>query len=213
MFTYVILDNLPAVPEHFEKIVQDIVATEDVSPTRKVDLYDPKVISSQNMLPGYQARELIINGEKIRSTQSMRFSLGDEWNNWIIENINPEAANIAAGVAFTTGSRYHGAHCDGARNYVLMYVLDQGGPNVETVFYQEQGRPLFNPRTKAIDTYWVSDYSQLTEIERVCFPKKKWVLLNTRILHGVENIETTRIVYQVGFNKNIYFPDDNANLI
>ena len=213
MFTYIILDNLPAVPDKFESIVDQLLVSEDVSPTQKVTQNDSRIISSPGMPPGYQSRELIINKEKIMSTQSMRFNMGEEWTQWAIKNIHQEAAEIPPGVAFTTGSKYHGAHCDGARNYILFYILNPGGKSVDTVFYREKGHPIFRPRTKLIDTYWVNDYDQLEEIERVSFPERTWILLNGRILHGVEGIETTRIAYQVGFNQNIYFTDNNANSI
>jgi hypothetical protein len=208
MFTYVILDNLPQVPEKFEENIQHLLDTENFSSDGKVYEGDSLIQNSAGLTKN---RELLIHGEKFKSVHSVRFDMGDEWRQWVAENIHPNIELNMQGVAFTTGGRYHGAHADATRNYALIYVIDSGGKNVNTVFYQEKNQPLLRPRTLAVDRLTVDDYSLLDEFEKVNFPTKKWVLINTRIIHGVENIEKIRIAYQIGFDKNIWFTDrENA---
>jgi hypothetical protein len=213
MFTYVVLDNLPSVPDKFKEVVTDLLAKEDLSPYRDYEKGDNIQNTAGTIVPGYQNRQLLINGKSITSTQSLRFNINEEWIKWIQDNIYADAEVTSSGIAVTHGSRYHGPHCDATRNYALIYLLDAGGDNVETVFWQEHGYPIVRPRVSAADQLFVSDYSHLTEIDRVCYPVNKWVLMNTRILHGVENIESTRIAYQVKLIKNIFFTDQFADLI
>jgi hypothetical protein len=207
MFTYVVLDHLPPVPDKFKKVVTDLLAKEDLSPYRDYEKSNNIQNTAGTIVPGYQNRQLLINGKSITSTQSMRFNIGEEWIDWIRANIYPDAELSSSGVSVTTGSRYHGAHCDATRNYALIYLIDPGGDNVETVFWQEHGHPIVRPRINNVDQLFVSDYNYLTEIDRVRFPANRWVLMNTRILHGVENIDATRIAYQVKVTKNIFFTD------
>ena len=83
----------------------------------------------------------------------------------------------------------------------MLYLLDSGGPNTETVFYEEEGKPIVRTERQAV----CNDFSKLRVLERVKFPLGKWVLLNAMCLHGVENIDTLRISFQVSINNNIWF--------
>ena len=91
MFTYVILDNLPAIPEKFLGIVSEIraEAAASLDPERRDNLIDNKhtVQNSIVLTAQYRTRLLKINGEETPSTYSMRFSMGDEFNQWINKNI------------------------------------------------------------------------------------------------------------------------------
>lgn len=219
MFTYVILDHLPKVPIRFLSTVDEIVEENRSSfdPSRRNDLIDNKhkVQNSIVLTPQYRTRMLEIDGSQIPSTYPMRFSMGKEFNTWINKNIYPPEISpgewgltLVPGKKDPGGSGYHGAHLDSSRNYVLMYILDLGGDSVLTSFYKEDNKPFYRMRLVDSDPLTINNYSQLTEIDSACFPSHTWVLLNGRILHGVSNIETTRIAFQIGVEKNIFFNDD-----
>jgi NAD(P)-dependent dehydrogenase (short-subunit alcohol dehydrogenase family) len=89
----------------------------------------------------------------------------------------------------------NGAHCDLSRNYTLLYLLDSGGEDHQTVFYQEQDKPIQRSNGERCP-----DHSRLTIIDSIKVPLRKWVLLNATILHGVINIPKPRISIQVGLN-------------
>jgi hypothetical protein len=196
MLTYKILENLPPVPKKLDEIVSYLQNTK-LNQTAEESLskyYDVK------------ARELLINGKTFETAKSVRLELGVLWENWVKTNIHPEY--LETGINFTTNGQYHGAHMDSGRNYILIYLIESGGTKVDTVFYQENGYPIERPRITDYDPYHLHDYADLTEIDRVEIPLRKWIMLNTRIIHGVEGIESTRIAYQIGFDKNIFYSKD-----
>jgi hypothetical protein len=84
-------------------------------------------------------------------------------------------------------------------------VVESGGPNVETVWWQEQGFSVERPDKLPVNNnggFYTSsdDYSKLTELERVCLPVGKWVRMNTLVLHSVENITGVRTIVKIGLD-------------
>jgi hypothetical protein len=80
-------------------------------------------------------------------------------------------------------------------------LIDPGGDNVRTVFYREHGHPVERHSAWGNPTR-CDDYNDLVEIDSVKFPVGQWVLLNTGILHGVENITGSRINLTVVFESS-----------
>jgi hypothetical protein len=94
-----------------------------------------------------------------------------------------------------------GAHIDRTRNYTLMYLLETGGDDHQTVFYQENGvDELFRPKE-----YHVDNYDDLSIVSVIRLEVNKWNLLQARILHSVENIAQGRKSIQISLDD---FPDD-----
>lgn len=222
MFTYAILNNLPAVPEKFISSALDarqkIIDQNSFAPEHRQELLE-KTLNASVRNSSYRDRVVDINGQKVTSTYSTRFSMGNEFNQWINENIYPPGIiPMECGITFIPGSSikggrgHFGAHLDATRNYVLLFFLDLGGNNVKTTWYKQHGKPAFIPKVANFDPVAVTDYSELTEIDSACFPLNQWVLLNSRILHEISNIETIRTSFQIGFNKNIWFNDDMIKL-
>jgi hypothetical protein len=87
------------------------------------------------------------------------------------------------------------AHTDLSRDFLLLYLLEGGGPEHRTVFYQEIGMPKIRERDMR-----VLDYSNLIELGGLQIPLKSWILMQTQILHGVENIPNHRISFQIGIH-------------
>ena len=61
-------------------------------------------------------------------------------------------------------------HIDVGRSVCYNYILQTGGSNVETVWW-DNGKELY----------------------RTCLPEKKWHKFNASIEHSIENIETERV--------------------
>jgi hypothetical protein len=81
-----------------------------------------------------------------------------------------------------------GAHTDGIREYVMLWDIELGGPNAELNFWQERGKPFLRPpKTQG------EDLSQLEFIDKIRLPRGQWTLINTTVLHSVENLVSTRI--------------------
>lgn len=90
-----------------------------------------------------------------------------------------------------------GAHTDRTRNYTLMYLLESGGNDHETVFYKEKGvDELIRP-----NAYRVDDYECLEIISKVSLKIDTWYLLSARVLHSIENIADGRTSIQISLNE------------
>lgn len=122
---------------------------------------------------------------------------------WVYENI-PELKGHVNEVGFQSinnkANHPNGAtfaiHTDGNRGeYVLAYNLDVGGPNVHTVWYQEDGQPLIRqPGMKRLSM------RNLTKMDEVVFKPREWGMLKANILHTVDSIQTDRIALTIGFS-------------
>lgn len=89
-----------------------------------------------------------------------------------------------------------GAHVDVIRKFTLIYLLDPGGPDVETVWWKELGYDYVRaPGTQ------VEDGVMLQRIAGIKVPKGQWVLIYTQVLHSIEGIYRPRIAFQVSLNE------------
>jgi hypothetical protein len=96
--------------------------------------------------------------------------------------------------AYTTAGRARvGAHSDLSREYAIIYPLKRGSNHQSTVFYRHktQDRMTWNRG------YTHDNYLDLIEIHRGNFPVGAWTLLNSKVLHSVENITESRHSYQI----------------
>ena len=201
MFTYKILYNLPPVPICFCTQALAISETDNTNSTDMLDVTDHRLLNA-SVLPQYVGRTITVNGQKFQSAQGRRFRINEEFDSWVRHNICHDITD--AGVCFTNGSRYHGVHTDQTRDFVLIYLLDSGGEQAETVFFQEKGYPVWREKTAPMTNVWINDYSTLIEIDRIRILERQWVLLNADILHGVEGLCGKRISFQVGTNHNFW---------
>jgi len=189
MFTYVVLKNLPDVPESFVTAAYEMLKFADTD------------VPIDNLSDAYKSRKLIIDGEKKSVTFQTRMDINEEFYKWVHENIHPEGFDC--GVSFTNSKfgTHQGPHTDLTRDFTMLYLLEPGGPETETVWYEEIGQPIIRTQRQAV----CNDFSKLRALERVKFPLPKWILLNAMCLHGVENIAKVRMSFQVSLNNNIWF--------
>ena len=120
---------------------------------------------------------------------------------WVRENITNNI--VDAGVNYITIDDAterpvsSGAHVDVIRKFTLLYLIDAGGPNVETAFWKEKGqRDIVRPPGTQIE-----DFSLLEELARDQFPVGEWCILYTQVLHSIENIYKPRVAFQVSLNE------------
>jgi hypothetical protein len=115
-------------------------------------------------------------------------------------------------------------HTDGRRgHHVLQYAFETGGPDVTTVWWQEDGHPIY--RNSAVFNHGINnpdderagvaknkhmalhklDLTGLTPLESVVFKKDHWYLLDADVIHSVHNVRTKRLALTVGFsNRELY---------
>jgi hypothetical protein len=186
VFTYIPLPLMPKVPQRFVDLALKTVE-------EKYDTDESALGWTYNYDPSYTERKINIDGEEFGSNVQRAYTLGADWEKWVKENIVTEFFDRAAVRVAHGGHQYTGAHIDPpGPKWKLYYLLQTGGDNVTTSWYKEKDQPLV--RFSGTDNViCVSDYSKLELIDRTILPLNQWVLLNTNILHGVENITGRRI--------------------
>jgi len=132
------------------------------------------------------------NGEVIQDADYRRFPVESELAQWIMDNIS--STYTSAGISF------HGAvtpqtvcpHSDRKRTVGLLYMIDTGGPEVDTVFWQEVDQPLHRePATVPCS------YRDLTEVSRYRLTAGDWALIDTTVIHSVEGLQGLRKTLQI----------------
>jgi hypothetical protein len=159
-------------------------------PPHLCKLADPLSYPRSNTRLAYCER----NGEIIQEADYRVFPVGAELTQWIVDNISPVCtdARMSFHGGFHRGPTTVGPHSDRKRNIRLLYIIDTGGPEVDTVFWQEADKPLHRePATVACS------YQDLTEVGRYRLAAGDWALIDTTVIHSVENIQGLRKTLQV----------------
>jgi hypothetical protein len=172
-WTYQVLDHLPSIPEEFWHC-----------------LYSKSYQNNAVLLHDrYNRKVLYPDGKELWNIHYDRWEVDHDLQEWLSQNICREYLNAGVSMAHPNGeSRAHAPHTDKSREVGMMWMWDLGGPNVDTVFWQEKGFPLCRPENRQ-----GNNYSDLDEVSRVRIPLHKWHLLNAKVIHSAENIQTPRI--------------------
>jgi hypothetical protein len=123
-----------------------------------------------------------------------RYNLSQEAANWVRENIG-EYSEVGSqlmrnGSAFTP-------HTDGGpRRYILNYLLDAGGPAVETQWFCEKGQDL----NRDGPPMQFPDSSKLELVKTTIAPEKSWMMLYGKVIHAVVGITNKRIQLSISFS-------------
>jgi hypothetical protein len=129
------------------------------------------------------------------------------YNNKIPGGKNQKEIVIQTQTAYAGILSTHIVHSDISRTFALNYIIDPGGTDVITSWYQENNMPLHRIKTsgwKQADTGIVK-YDDLKLLGSVRFEKHKWYLIATDILHDVDNI--------TGSRSSITFSFDNDSVL
>lgn len=156
----------------------------------------PPVATESTTVETYSERVLQDHHYRAKSGYFFSKFLSSDATAWAKENISPDVQDIR--FTFTTPGRDRiGPHIDKSRDYTLIYLLSDGGNDHRTVFYKKiNDTEIIHPRF-----YYVNDYQQLCDIGSIKIPLHTWYLLNSRVLHSVENIPDVRIAIQVSFSE------------
>lgn len=191
MFTWLPMLAIPPVPQHFVDRALDIVHSPDFQ--SEISIHYNQSSNSHT----FEERKLLKDGKEINTLCLRGKRLGDDWEQWVRENVISNFVNTGVRITLGEDTTVHGAHADQwageppRPTYKLYYLIDNGGDNVETIFYREKNQPLERESTKQHPVA-IYDYSSLEEVERFKIPLNQWILLNTNVIHGVENITGPR---------------------
>ena len=157
-----------------------------------VDAYNTNKVVITNL-----TRHAIKDGKTIPNAWYERYPVNENIYTWINKNIASDYTDI--------GMAFHGTpnsistalpHTDQTRNWLLMWLLDEGGTEVDTVHWQEKNQPII----RTSDLKAPLSYDNLIEIGRARFKRGEWILLNTHVIHSLEGITAgPRISLQIGF--------------
>jgi hypothetical protein len=183
MFTYKYLDHLPKVPNHLLEDFDSAKTDNDL------------VMEIMNLT-------LETKDTSIKMVNYRRFHAEGELLDWLRSNIVDEALDISLSFHnITDDVETQYPHIDRTRYYTLMYFTDLGGNDVVTSFYQEQGGPLVRPEIRLPSPEIALIYDKLELVDSVKFEKNRWVILNSKIIHGIENMQRCRKSIQVSLDK------------
>lgn len=133
------------------------------------------------------------------SNANVRHHFTDEYLEWIKNNITKNFDESNSGVMFFDSPQL--PHTDTTRKYVLLYNVETGGDNADLCFWQEKHFPVVRERGLAVERG-----SHLELLERINGPSNCWYLMNTQVMHSVENVTSRRLNLQISFKEN--FPAD-----
>ena len=176
--------NLPPIPDHLLENVKKIVLERIEN-----DPPHPNPLCQREMV-------VFRGNEKLTGGRYRGDEAADPLQQWVRNNIGDDLAPKAQVRIASHGEKGNLSvpHSDASRDWSLLYLVDLGGTNVETIFWQEKNQPLRRPNAT-----FPSSYDDLIELERATFPSHTWVMLDSLVLHSIENMESLRIAVQVGF--------------
>ena len=187
--------DCPGIPDHLiAKIRQQV---EDPLQLK------PKVFATAPGRKEYRGRLLTLaDGTTVPSVTSQKWNMPAELEQWIRSNVYADPW-IDAGInKHNLVSSVMGPHVDDIKKEIIMCVVDPGGDQVETIWWQQKGHPIerLDKLPEVTGGFYTNfdHYQDLTELDRVCLPTNKWVRMNTLILHSVENMTSPRTIVKIG---------------
>jgi hypothetical protein len=141
----------------------------------------------------------IKDGKSYRNSRGFRYTLDQQVSDWIHKHLSDQYTDCGLSVIHGPDGLL-APHTDQTRRFAVLYTFDTGGADVRTAFYQEHGYPVERELRE-----FGTDYDRLKEVHAVQFPLRTWVIMNTNVLHSVENLVSDRIQIQFGLNE---VPDD-----
>ena len=166
-------------------------------PEDLVGKIDIELRPETNDLGRYTQRWLVNWGNTAhKAGQNLRIKFSD-FENWARENIYQDI--VDAGINYVNidpeleiGPISTGAHTDKIRDFVLLFPILQGGDDTRLTFWQEKGQEVIRSPATDVEDRKLLDLLDWTILSHDC-----WTLINTNVLHSVENLYSTRINLQI----------------
>lgn len=177
---------LPDPPEHFKTAARAIA----LSP-RESDKQNPHLAGPQHL----NRTLYLADGSTTISVALPRYRISEEFESWCRENISDQWSDAGVSISYNHHrSSVNVIHTDRTRDFNLLYILEPGGKKPLTKFYQEKNQPVIRPG----GTY-VEDFRLVEELHSEYLVPGVWYLLDGRILHNVQDLESMRVFLSLGF--------------
>jgi hypothetical protein len=173
--------NLPKIPNNLVNFDQPVMRSGDMS----------------------QGRPYFKQGKQISSAYFTKIEASEQLKDWIVDLIPGVSKDMIYLQSLTNGGDTLLIHSDILRTFALNYIVDTGGDQVTTSWYQEKGHPLSRYKDPALHGLGQSDtkivhYADCEVLEQVCFKKNQWTLIRTDVLHDVDHMTSTRSAVSIG---------------
>ncbi len=211
--------DLPAIPEEFISECYDRVheRTEAEIMVQNGGLDFAKSNKTTGTMPLYEIeknlsvekyKEYVANYQKVakyvewedgsqkRICTIKRYPFSDKFHTWLKENIYNDLDKIDSfqlGHQMWWGGEVIWPHTDKVRNFLLSYLVEEGGDNVELSFWKYNNEHLIlKPYTHFFK------FDKLEMIKKLRRPVGRWVLADTRVAHAVHFMDKPRIDITIG---------------
>lgn len=178
MFTWLPMNHLPQPPAKFIQQAHAIAHQHNL----------PDAVAFMST-PDHRTRSVVKDHTVKQSRCQQSRIMGEDWADWVRTNIVKDFIETGVRVSLPV-SDTHGAHTDPLRKWKLYYLLERGGDSAVTKFYREPGYPIV--RDQSDEHVICNNLDVLEEIDCVQWPLNQWVLLNTMVIHSVENVPNLR---------------------
>ena len=151
-----------------------------------------------------QSKSYVFHNAESFGSVYKRYFVSSDIFDWLASNIPVKLPIDVKKIGIQTfqsmkNSTSYSPHTDGPRGqYILNYLIDTGGNNVLTKWYQEAGHSLIREPDLTLESF-----QNLTETHSEHIAQGTWFCLHSRILHTVVNIERPRISLCVGLESNL----------
>lgn len=165
-------------------------------PSAFLSQFEPALYSQQPTLWHKKSNRVLTrpDGSRTPNIDYDRWEISKDFEQWVSQEICSAYLNVGISVSDPGGFTHtHGPHVDETRDAALLWMYDTGGPEVITMFWQQQGQPVVQPQRSNYPTA----YHDLTLIDQRHYQAGHWYLLNTHVMHGVENIQSRRVALHV----------------
>lgn len=183
--------NFPPVPDWLESEIRKSV---ELGFNFNKNLQFDKRPMTKEEDNGFKRNIFELNGNTQQRAVYRRYHLSEQAVAWVTEHIG-EYSEMGSqlmrnGSAFTP-------HTDGGkRRYILNYLVDAGGTDVETQWFCEKGQTL----VRDCQPMQFPDASKLDLIKTVVIPEKTWSMIYGKIIHAVVGMTNKRIQLSISFS-------------
>jgi hypothetical protein len=138
--------------------------------------------------------------------------MGPEFEQWIRQNILPDFsdATLRVNAADHEGQTVQGAHVDG-RMLKLIWVIEQGGSDAMTEFYQVPGQIGIIHNVQQGQRLSWTNMDELLVIDRCQFPVRSWSIHNGFVCHGMTGLTHRRLEFSVTVRPQDFYFSVHAN--
>jgi hypothetical protein len=152
------------------------------------------------------------NGKTVSGRQQPRFRIGDDWEQWVRNNITDQFTDTGVSTSVATnGQDYDDSHAgtlhtDGVRKFCLFYILKKSNDDQWTRWYKPKNGPLISNLSVngVAGQYLELDQQKFILVDEICMPTNTWIYTDVRILHQASNHKGERVAIHVSFKDDVF---------